>query len=915
MSDDAVTQKIGRYELKELIARGGMGEVHLAYDPVCDRQVALKRIRSDLKNHDVLRSRFLKEAKLTAGLTHPGIISIFSLEEDFYTMPYVEGKTLKQMLRESPSIPALLPIFRSLCETVAYTHSRGILHRDLKPENILVGTFGEVIILDWGLAQLISEKEEIGIDIEESGEFTHPGKIVGSLAFMSPERALGESATVSSDLYALGVILYQILTLQLPFRRKTLKEYRKAHAEESLHDPQELAPYRDVPPALSRIVRRCLERDPKRRYPTVDVLLHDLKAHLEGRSEWFEAGRLSLDRKRDWAFHEHVMISKHIAITRSTEAADWVSVMLSKAPFAQKCRLHTRVRLGSQGHGIGFLLCVPEAAERESPLEGYCLWIGSEEDPFTQLFRNTVEVLHVPDLCLKRGEWHDIVIERIDNNIYCSVDGVRRLTYLSFLPIVGTHVGLLTRDANFDMEEIRVSVGSQDLQVSCLAIPDAFLASKDYKRALAEYRRIGYSFPGYAEGREALFRGGITLLEQARSSRSEQKSKSTFSLALDEFAQLHNTPGAPLEYLGKALVYQALRDHEEEIKCLELALRRYQSHPLVGVIKEQILYRMHESAQTDRRSTYQLILIVLRHLPEVVTAADTRRLFKHLVTHWETLPFFEGVIEPAAIGAEEPMRIQFAITLAFWLAAPYMLLEMLPEAKQHDAFVADNLIYALYELGSHGLAETLLKEPRGFEPLILCHRKGIGPAIDALSFDEIDTRAFRNLYYLCQYALRTDQEERVHEIAAHLEEIPLSREERIMIDGMRIWAHLKEENWFEAERIFETYPLELLNQESTILHPLFGCYLRATEGEEIALIHFAGVLDTPFPRSWALLGHELTNKITESPAWYNTSFMWERRQLYRGLTLYYQCAEDPDLEHYYRSREREEYIYVTEPSA
>ena len=941
---------LGRYEYLETVGKGGMGEVLLAYDPICDRKIAIKRIRPDLQKHEVLKNRFLREAKITGQLTHPGIISIYSIhhkeDELYYTMPYVEGETLKQILRRahhhtsypedaSGSIPALLQIFKSICQTVAYAHSKGVLHRDLKPENILVGKFGEVIILDWGLAQMIADPpQELEEEIVHSDPgLTSPGKLVGTVAYMAPERALGSPATVQTDLYALGVILYQILTLHLPFDRPSLKEFCKTYMHEKLLDPEEAAPYREVPPRLSRMVKKCLEADPALRYQTMDEMIYDLMSHMEGRSEWFESAQLDPKQKRHWEFQENVLISKHIAITRTTEAADWVSIMVSKGAFAENTRLETRIRIGESGEGIGFLLSVPEASERENPLEGYCLWIGSDLNPAAQLFRNTVEVMHQPDVCLKRDEWHMVTIEKIDHNIHFSLNGQLQFTYLSYLPLFGTHVGLLARDDDFEMESIIVLSGSQNLQVSCLSIPDAFLASKDYKRALTEYRRIGYSFPGHAEGREALFRSGITLLEQARTARTEKKAEENYTLALEEFAKLHKTPGAPLEYLGKALVYQSLRDHSEEIKCLELGLRRYKKHPLVDAIREQIIYRMHEASQTDRRSTYQLILIVLRLLPKVVKSGDSNRLFKHLISHWEQLPFLESPIDPSLLGKEKSSEIRFAIPLAFWLGAPYILLEMYHELIKItplDIPAVGDVLYSLFELGSYGLANRLLEEAQALKadldledatdlkhlldnlrPIWVCHTHSLKEALPT-RYRDVGVREFRTLSYLLQYAIRTDQEETVHAVAAKVRPLPLSREDRINLDAYEIWAFLKEENWEAAGKLFDSYPMELLNQEGTLLHPLYGCYLHVMEGEEIADIHFAGVIDTPFPRSWALLGHELTNKITESVAWYSTSFLWERRQLYRQMALYHRCTGNPDLEAYYRHLEREEYIYAPE---
>ncbi len=937
-----MTQTIGRYECLETVGKGGMGEVLLAYDSVCDRKIAIKRIRPDLQQHEILKNRFLREATITAQLTHPGIISIYSIhqEEDnlYYTMPYVEGKTLKQILRQAhhettTSIPSLLQIFKNICQTIAYSHSMGVLHRDLKPENFLVGNFGEVIILDWGLAQMIEEPpQELEEEITHSDPgLTRPGKLVGTVAYMAPERALGAPATVQTDLYALGVILYQILTLHLPFKRSSLKEFSKTYMHEKLLDPEEMAPYREVPPRLSRMVKKCLDPNPAMRYQTMEEMIHDLMCHMEGRSEWFESAKLDPKLKKPWAFQENVLISKHIAITRTTESAEWVSVMVSKGAFAGNTRLETRIRIGESGEGVGFLLCVPESSERENPLEGYCLWIGSDISPAAQLFRNTVEVMHQPEIFLKRDEWHTITIEKIDHNIHFSLNGQLQFTYLSYLPLFGTHIGLLARDDDFEMEPLAVLSGSQNLQVSCLSVPDAFLASKDFKRALTEYRRIGYSFPGHTEGREALFRSGITLLEQARTARTAKKTEEKYTLALEEFSKLHNTPGAPLEYLGKALVYQSLRDNSEEIKCLELGLRRYARHPLINAIREQIIYRMHEAAQIDRHSAYQLILIVLRLLPEVVQNNDSNRLFKHLINHWETLPFLESPIDPSLLGKEKCSEIRFAIPLAFWLGAPYIFLELFQELikiKPLDTAALGDIVFSLFELGSFGLANKLMEEAHALKadlemeeatdlqnlletlkPIWVCHTESLKKALPT-QYEDIGVRKFRTISYLLQYALRSDQEEIVHEVAAKIRPLPLAREDRITLDAYEIWAYLKEANWHAVEELFDTYPMELLNQEGTLLHSLYGCYLQVTEGDEIANIHFAGVIDTPFPRSWALLGHELTNKITESVAWYSTSFLWERRRLYRQMTLYYQCMDNPDLEAYYRHLEREEYIYV-----
>ena len=170
---EAIQFTIGPYQVLKEIGKGGMGEVYSAFDTTCGRRIALKRIRSDLLEHVQMHNRFLKEARITSQLTHPSIIPIYAIQSQdhhsYYTMPFVEGETLKQILRkarlrekqgEKPediggSIPALVRIFLNVCQAIAYAHSKSVLHRDIKPENIIVGQYGEVLILDWGLAKLI----------------------------------------------------------------------------------------------------------------------------------------------------------------------------------------------------------------------------------------------------------------------------------------------------------------------------------------------------------------------------------------------------------------------------------------------------------------------------------------------------------------------------------------------------------------------------------------------------------------------------------------------------------------------------------------------------------------------------------------------------------------------------------------
>lgn len=946
---------IGNYKILESIGKGGMGEVFLAYDTSCGRRLALKRIREDLLQHPQVHHRFLKEAHITSQLTHPAIIPIYSIyaekNQAYYTMPFVEGETLKQVLKnarkqdklglksgQTSSIPSLMRIFLSLCQAVAYAHSKGILHRDLKLENVIVGKYGETVILDWGLAHLLraeSAEEEIyqepSPDLKQGSLYhiTRLGKVVGTIAYMAPERALGQPATFQTDIYSLGVILYQMLTLRHPFKRGSLKDFRKNMAQEKLYDPLEVAPYRDVPRILSRISLKCLAVALDQRYSTVDDVIHDLETYLEGRSEWFQITELQISNKNDWEFQENVLIAEYTAITRGTEISDWVSLMISKDSFAENTKIEAHVKLGKKCHGIGFLLSIPEIAERAHLNDGYCLWLGSQSHRSTKLLRSAVEVMHHPDIFLQGEEWYHIRIEKIDQNIHFYLNNIHQFSYISHLPLAGTHLGLLSSDADYEISPLSISVGSLNIRVNCLAVPDAFLAHKDYTTALSEYRRIGYSFPGTAEGREAMFRAGITLLEQARNNHSAEKKQQLYEDSLEEFWKLHSTPGAPLEYLGKALVYQALDDPDEEIKCFELAYRRYPQHPLLPVLEEQILYRMLESSRHNRKATYQFILFVLRYLPSIISQNNVRKLFHSLQRHWEPLHFMLNEKEIAK--SEKLKNFDFAIHLAFWTAKPYTLSEILDDLTKLEPIpltLCTNAIYALIELGSYALAkvklnelnkkisssQVLLHETELLTIAIKVYQQPIEKCLDQLltllpkrSLEKSELRA---LTHLIRFAIKKHNYPFIFEAVKKMHSFTLDTETSIGLNCALIFAHLAEKNWEKAGELLQQYPLEIINQEWHPLHLFYGIWLYMTKGKERAYLHFSEVLEAPFPRSWTLFSHMMTFKIDENPAWLNKAFAWEKRQLYSQAAFFFHCIGDQEKHAYYSRLEAQQYVYA-----
>ena len=210
-----------RYELKELVGEGGMGQVHRAFDKFCQRDVALKFLSKSCQEHKAFKQRFLNEIRITALLGHPNIIPLHDVGFDdkgqiFYSLKLVKGQSLRERVDQGIDLNDALEIFEKVCYAVAFAHSQAIIHRDLKPENIMVGQFGEVLLLDWGVAKLIEQDELYTDPIKQiSIELTESDKIIGTKAYLSPKILSGEkSFSEQSDCFALGLILAEILTGQ-----------------------------------------------------------------------------------------------------------------------------------------------------------------------------------------------------------------------------------------------------------------------------------------------------------------------------------------------------------------------------------------------------------------------------------------------------------------------------------------------------------------------------------------------------------------------------------------------------------------------------------------------------------------------------------------------------------------------------
>jgi serine/threonine-protein kinase len=357
----------GRYTLSRLHAQGGIGRVWVARDDRLGREVALKELRPERAANAAVRSRFLKEARVTGQLEHPGVVPVHELgtrPEDgqpFYTMRLVRGRTLSAAASSyhrkrgrgeaGPlELPELLGAFVSVCNAVAFAHSRGVIHRDLKPQNVVLGDYGEAVVLDWGLARLTGQAEgdADAPPLEEplgDGSATAAGSVLGTPAYMAPEQAEGrlDLLDARTDVYGLGAVLYELLAGRPPFSGGDTTEVLRRVVHEPPDPPRAIAP--GTPRALEAVCLKALAKRPRDRYASAGELADDVRRWLadEPVSAWREPWPARASR---WARRHRTAVAAAVVFLASAA----VALGASTAAVLREQRRTEEQRLLAEGH-------------------------------------------------------------------------------------------------------------------------------------------------------------------------------------------------------------------------------------------------------------------------------------------------------------------------------------------------------------------------------------------------------------------------------------------------------------------------------------------------------------------------------------------------------------------------------------
>ncbi len=284
-----------RYSDLTDFSKGGSAVLRTCLDNNLGRTVVMKTLHSHLARSEYARSRFLREARVTAQLMHPNTVPVYEIGQDiegrlYFTMKKLEGETLRDVLEKQIlgdedacrvyNLDRLLGTLIQVCNALSYAHDHGVVHRDIKPENVHIGSYGEVILLDWGVAKVWSHGDD---DLEralmEHEELTDVGQRPGTPLYMSPEQVRGGGVEIDgrTDVYAIGAVLYELLTLKEPLRGERVNETFEMILKERPIPPEQRAPNRKIPRLLAAIAMRALEKSPADRFQTMQELVDALR--------------------------------------------------------------------------------------------------------------------------------------------------------------------------------------------------------------------------------------------------------------------------------------------------------------------------------------------------------------------------------------------------------------------------------------------------------------------------------------------------------------------------------------------------------------------------------------------------------------------------------------------------------------
>jgi serine/threonine protein kinase len=529
---EGMPETIGGLSIVGVLGEGGMGTVYLARDPVLNREVALKVLKPDVFSPEYA-DRLSGEASLTGRLAHPGIVPVHQLGLDetwgpWYSMKLVQGRPLADVFEslrnrnardeEDYPLPVLLGIFARVCDAIAFAHFNNVVHRDLKPGNIMLGEFGEVLVLDWGLARVLKPGRADAAKVPAAAAentptvapsaFSRDGVVVGTPGYMAPEQAAGISSgiTPASDVYALGAILYEIITLQPPVDTSDPDEAIRLTLQNRITPVEKRGAGRSAPRLLCQIVNRALRPDPNERFPTARELARAIDDFLAGRVPWREPSEARGAEGWDVVSGRWIRNGSDLRCLGGQSAR-----VVHQSRLAGDVRLE--FTLSADTDRISWDAGVWIALKSAFSLEGYQLRLAAGPEGRVELLRQGVSAVRRLDIRLaSRARFHFLILREGDR-LTVSINGTRALEYRDLFPLRGDCIALAADEEGLTFRDVRLLGRGAPLQLTFLALPDKLFQLGQVRESRDLYNEMAESHPDREEGLLARYKAALCGIE------------------------------------------------------------------------------------------------------------------------------------------------------------------------------------------------------------------------------------------------------------------------------------------------------------------------------------------------------------------------------------------------------------------
>jgi serine/threonine-protein kinase len=905
--------EISGYRVDTVLGYGGMGEVFQTHDPVLDRPVALKRIRAANAKDAAARARFILEARITARLQHPAIIPVYHFSEHeqdvFYTMRPVAGLTMAEQidyliehpeeLMEEWTVAHQVRLFLQALSAVAYAHANGIVHRDLKPANIMVGPFEEVVVLDWGVAKTLEESEaNIRIPTElrlPDPLATGPHAMVGTPRYMAPEQLEGQPASVQSDVFALGVTLYELLALQPPWRGDTVRTMLEA-MQSAPACPTRLQPARDIPQRLVDVLWRALAPEPADRYHEVNAFAHDLAHALEGRAAWMRDART-----RHWRLVEgYASTEEDYTILRSRGRRNLFHYAC-RGSFTGNLRFTFDFMVSRGQHVLGVLLNAPVRQRTDDDEErGYRINVVGGRSRSVSLGRQGRDVTGAVLPAITPKRWYRVTVLRVENRLSLIFDGEEVYSYTDPIPLRGGGLALIGRSSvGVRLRNLRVDSQGVGATVSCLSVPDAFFNRSQFDDARDEYVRIATSLSGRREGRDAAFRAGLCLVHSARRESDSELREMLLEDAGELIEELFAPQPSCMAELGRAMVAVERGDYARAAARVSFAVRKYPDDPQLSSLKEWLLSSLHRARPAaQRRLIVQLLPVALKGCREGWGARALAELVRDIRRGWEFPGFLNGRFNGKL--SDPVCRAELLTYVGFLGAQPdhvHRALDLLADDGSLSPSHAADAAFAFIELGLVDAAAAVLDRARSCSgdldapALVWCESAvtaALGDPRNALSklqkhMPNGQARIFNGARLIVARSLfeagATDDARRCLR--------PRGVDDRIAHER-RAWLALLRGNADDAVRALK--PLVEADAHCSgrdMSNFLYGAAQLMAGKRRQAKHTFEMLPATDWPRTWTLGSYAATERLPLDGAdsYLDICLPWERRQLYEHQAI------------------------------